>query len=37
LKSEEVGKSRKEAGFILLDGLLGLGDQWIESQSENID
>jgi hypothetical protein len=26
LKSDEMGRSRKEAGFILLDGLLGLGD-----------
>ena len=26
LKSDELGRSRKEAGFILLDGLLGLGD-----------
>lgn len=25
LQSDELGKSRKEAGFILLDGLLGLG------------
>lgn len=37
LKSDELGKSRNEAGFILLDGLLGLGEQWIKSQPDNIE
>ncbi len=37
MKSDELGRSRNEAGFILLDGLLGLGEQWIKSQPESID
>lgn len=36
LQSEEIGRSRKEAGWILLEGLFGLGDKWVSSNFENI-
>ena len=36
LESEEIGKSRKEAGWILLEGLFGLGDKWVSQNFESM-
>ena len=34
IESDEVGHSRREAGWILIEGLLGLGEAWTR---QNID
>ena len=36
LQSEEAGLSRKEAGWIILEGLFGLGEKWVSQNLESI-